>query len=69
MAITINFAQDFSDLICEDIPLTQCESYPSNAQIPEKYRKSFVHTPNGFVKLFCEEVNDSKHINMKGVIG
>lgn len=55
MAITVNFAQEFSDLICEDIPLTRCESYPSNLQVPEKYHKEFIHTPNGFAKLFCEE--------------
>ena len=54
MAITVNFVQEFSDLICEDIPLIQCKSPPESLQIPEKYRKNFVHTPNGFAKLFCE---------------
>ena len=58
MAITINFAQEFSDLVCEDIPLIQCKSPPESLQIPEKYRKNFVHTPNGFVKLFCEGENE-----------
>lgn len=55
MAITIDFSKEFSDLICTDIPLTQCESYPNTLQLLAKYRKTFVHTPNGFANLFCEE--------------
>ena len=58
MVITINFAQEFSDLICEEIPLIQSGAPPVSLQIPEKYRKNFVHTPNGFVKLFCEGENE-----------
>ena len=55
MSITINFAEKYKDLICEDIPKIQCESYPHQNPIPEKYRKKFVHPENGFVKLFCED--------------
>ena len=67
MAITMNFAQEFSDLICEDVSLIQCETPPESLQIPEKYRKNFVHTPNGFVKLFCEEMENNP-IDIRGEI-
>lgn len=59
MAITIDFSKEFADLICTDIPKTQMESYPNGPQIPEKYRKKFIHPENGFVKLLCEEYDKS----------
>lgn len=55
MAITIDFSQKYAHLICTDIPKRQPPSYPYTAEIPEKYRKKFIHPENGFVKLFCEE--------------
>lgn len=58
MAITIDFSKEFADLICTNIPKTQMESYPNGLQIPEKYRKKFIHPENGFVKLFCEEYDE-----------
>ena len=63
MAITIDFSKEFADLICTDIPKTQMESYPNGPQIPEKYRKKFIHPENGFVKLFCEEYDKSDSNN------
>ena len=38
MAITIDFAKEFANLICTDIPKKQMESYPNRPQIPEKHR-------------------------------
>lgn len=58
MAITIDFAKKYADLICEDIPKIQCESYPHRNQLPEKYHKEFVHSESGFVKLFCKEYGE-----------
>ena len=58
MAITIDFAKEFADLICTDIPKTQTEPFPNNNPVPEKYRKKFIHPENGFVKLFCEEYDE-----------
>ena len=60
MAITIDFSKEFADLIFEDIPKTQLQSYPNQLQIPEKYSKQFVHPENGFVKLFCEDYDKDK---------
>ncbi len=54
MAITIDFAQKYAHLICPDIPKVQLRSYPYQITVPEKYRKQFVHTEEGFVKKFCE---------------
>ena len=42
-------------LIYKDIPKLQLQSYPNQPQIPEKYRKQFIHPEDGFVKKFCEE--------------
>lgn len=55
MAITIDFAQKYSHLICHDISKQRLRSYPNQPQIPEKYRKKFIHPENGFVKMFCED--------------
>lgn len=55
MAITIDFSKKYSHLICSAIPKMRLQSYPYAPQIPEKYRKKFIHPENGFVKLFCEE--------------
>lgn len=64
MALTINFSEKYSNLICEDLPKKQLESIEDRGgyltsdnkpTIPEKYRKVFVHPREGFVKLFCEE--------------
>ena len=59
MSITIDFSKEFADLICSDIPKSQTSSYPNGTDIPEKYRRKFIHTENGFVKLFCEEYDKS----------
>ena len=58
MAITIDFTKEFADLIHEDIPKIQLQSYPNQLQIPEKYRKQFIHPENGFVKMFCEDYDN-----------
>ena len=64
MPITINFCEEFSDLICEDIPKYQLTSVEDRGGylagetitiIPEEYRKPFIHTLNGFAAQFCEE--------------
>ena len=59
MAITIDFSKKYANLVCREIPKNQMESYPNGPQIPEKYRKQFIHPENGFVKLFCEEYDES----------
>ena len=59
MAITIDFAEKYKHLICEDIPKLQLQSYPNQPKIPEKYRKQFVHPENGFVKMFCEDYDNT----------
>lgn len=59
MAITIDFSKKYSHLICHDIPKFRLRSYPDSTQIPEEYRKQFIHPENGFVKLFCEEYDKS----------
>lgn len=60
MAITIDFSKKYAHLICPDIPKIQLRSYPEQAPIPEKYRKKLTHPENGFVKLFCEDYDNSK---------
>ena len=55
VAITIDFAEKYKDLICKDIPKLQLQNYPNQIQIPEKYRKQFVHPEDGFVKKYCED--------------
>jgi len=61
MAITIDFSKKYAHLICSDIPKIQLGSYPYySTPIPEKYRKKFIHPENGFVKLFCEDYDNSK---------
>lgn len=61
MAITVDFSKKYAHLICTCIPKNQIESYPSNIQIPEKYRQKFIHPEDGFVKLFCEEYGKSNN--------
>lgn len=60
LAITIDFSKEFADLICIDIPKVQTSSYP-RMELSEKYRKQFIHPENGFVKLFCEEYDESSN--------
>ena len=60
MAITVDFSKEFADLICTDIPKTRIEAHPDNPEIPEKYRKKFIHSENGFAKMFCEEYDESE---------
>ena len=60
MAITVEFSEEFADLICTDIPETQIESYPNGPRIPKKYSKEFIHSENGFAKLFCEEYDEAE---------
>lgn len=61
MAINIDFLKEYEDLIPKvlspytvetldgdsDIPQVTCN-------IPEKYRKSFIHTENSFVEKYCK---------------
>lgn len=51
--ITIDFAEKYAHLICDDIPKLQLKSYPYNNTIPKKYRKKFIHTEEGFAYQFC----------------
>lgn len=60
MAITIDFSKKYAHLICPDIPPIRLGPYPHDPQIPEDHRKKFVHPENGFVKLFCEDYDNSK---------
>ena len=60
MAITIDFAKEYAHLIPVGLPKVQLQSYPNQPQIPEKYRKRFIHPEDGFVKKFCEDYGDRK---------
>ena len=46
--ITINFTEKYAHLICKDIPKLQLRSYPYGPSLPDKYRKKFIHTEEGF---------------------
>ena len=65
MAITTDFSKKYAHLICEDIPVIRLGSYPNNIPVPEKYRKNFIYTENGFVKLFCEEYDEPAKRNIQ----
>ena len=60
MAITIDFAKKYAHLIPTGLPKVQLHSYSHNNQVPEKYRKEFVHTEDSFVKKFCEDYGERK---------
>ena len=51
--ITINFAEKYAHLICTDISKKQLQSYPYGSSLPDKYRKKFIHTEEGFAYKFC----------------
>jgi len=51
--ITIDFAEEYAHLICEDIPKLQLKSYPYGSSLSDKYRKEFIHTEEGFAYKFC----------------
>ena len=51
--ITINFAEKYAHLICDDIPRLELKSYPYNTALPEEHRKIFVHTEESFAYKFC----------------
>lgn len=51
--ITINFAEKYAHLINKDIPKKQLQSYPYSPLLPDKYKKKFIHTEEGFAYKFC----------------
>lgn len=60
--ITINFAEKYAHLICEDIPKVKLPLPRRSVQIPEKYRKTFIHTEEGFAYLFCMSEEEQKEV-------
>ena len=51
--ITIDFAEKYKNLICDDIPKFQLKSYPHSTPAPKKYIKKFVHTEESFAYKYC----------------
>ena len=60
--ITINFAEKYAHLICDDLPRLQLKSYPYNTPLPEEYRKTFIHTEEGFAYKFCMSEEQQKEV-------
>jgi hypothetical protein len=60
--ITINFAEKYAHLICKDIPPLQLKSYPYRIQLPKEYRKTFIHTEEGFAYKFCMSEEEQKEV-------
>ena len=59
----ISFIEEFADLIREDVPKIQLP-----VEFPDKYRRPFIHTENGFVKKYClyeEEETKLRRIRKK----
>ena len=55
-----DFSKKYACLICTDIPKRQLHADPPYVtSIPEKYRKKFIHPEDGFVKLYCEEYDET----------
>lgn len=53
----MNFSERYKDLICMDISKFQLKSIYETPKIvlSDKYRKKFIHTPEGFVEKYCKE--------------
>lgn len=58
--ITIDFAEKYAHLICDDIPKIPLKSYPYGVQIPRNYIKKFVHTEEGFAYKYCMSKEEQK---------
>ena len=64
MSNVLDFSKEYAHLmICSENPKSRLGAYPYCTPIPEKYQKEFIHTENGFVKLFCEPPNKSINNN------
>ena len=55
--IKTDFLEEYGDLVLEDIPRFQLPIPTPN--IPEKYRKQFCHTKDGFVAKYCADYENS----------
>lgn len=68
MAITIDFSRKYANLRCEDLTIKQlssqceyCSDIPMiRENIPDKYRRPFIHPENGFVNLYCKAYDRPK---------
>lgn len=71
MAITLDFKSKYANLIDGDIPRIQLKSEDDSdipmisSNIPDKYRKAFIHPENGFVYLYCKDYAKSKRLVRK----
>ena len=60
--ITINFTEKYAHLICKDIPKLQLRSYSYGPSLPDKYRKKFIHTEEGFAYKFCMSEEEQEEV-------
>ena len=71
MAITIDFKNKYANLIVDGIPRIQLKSEDDSdipmisGNIPDKYRKAFIHPENGFVNLYCKDYDKPKGLVRK----
>ena len=71
MAITIDFKSKYANLIDGGIPRIQLKSqYDSDipmisGNIPDKYKKAFINSENGFVNLYCKDYGKPKGLVIK----
>lgn len=61
MAIDIDFSSKYAHLINKDLPRVQLKSEDDSdipmisGNIPDRYRRYFIHPGDGFVKKYCED--------------
>ena len=66
MDIDIDFSLKYANLINKDLPRIQLKSEDDSdipmisSNIPDKYRRQFIHPEDGFVKKYCEDYDKSK---------
>lgn len=60
--MTIDFAEKYSHLICEDIPKMTLPLSRRSVPIPAKYRKKFIHKENGFAYNYCMSEEEQEKV-------
>ena len=66
MAISINFSEKYAHLINDDIPEVTMHTLDDGndipmftGNIPDRYRKPFVHTEDSFVAKYCQDYGNN----------
>ena len=71
MTITIDFSLKYANLINKELPRIQQKSEDDSdipmisGNIPDKYRRQFIHLEDGFVKKYCEDYDKPKRLVRK----